>query len=167
MARRSRDIDYVLFVMTVLLVIAVLTSFGCKRGDKGDPGADGSIGATGPAAAPLSISVTSVPPGPYCANGGSIVTVGNVDTIICNGNDGIDGAPGIDLTPLTIVQFCPGTTGYPSTFSEIGVCIQGVMYGVYSAQGGFLTQLPPGLYSSVGINSSCQFTIGPNCAVSY
>jgi hypothetical protein len=39
------------------------------------------------------------------------------------------------------------------------------MYGVYSDNGGFLSELPPGEYSSDGINASCSFTIGANCSV--
>lgn len=66
---------------------------------------------------------------------------------------------------FTIVQFCPGITSYPQTFSEIGFCINNQLYAVYSANDGFLTLVPPGTYSSNGINSSCTFNVGLNCEV--
>jgi hypothetical protein len=68
------------------------------------------------------------------------------------------------ITPL---QFCGPSfkQSYPNTFAESGFCIGGTIYGVYSANGGFLSALPPGEYSSDGINASCDFNIGANCAV--
>jgi hypothetical protein len=76
---------------------------------------------------------------------------------------GANGTPG---TVITAVQFCPNVTPvYPSTFPESGICLDGTMYGVYSANGGFLAALPPGQYSSDGINASCTFTIQPNCVI--
>jgi hypothetical protein len=65
------------------------------------------------------------------------------------------------------VQFC-GSTGvqsYPSTFNESGLCINQKVYAVYSANGGFLTYLPPGAYTSSGIGSSCNFTITTGCII--
>lgn len=162
MVQRSKDIDYVLYVSLTLLVIAVMASLSCK-GDKGSPGVDGINGLPGTPAAPLSVSITTLDPGgPICVTGGSIISVGNSDTIICNGEAG---APGVDATPISFVQFCGGTTGYPDTFAEVGICVNGIMYGVYSRNGGFLSQLPQGLYSSEGINSTCSFNIGPDCQV--
>ncbi len=78
---------------------------------------------------------------------------------------GPQGSPGIDGTSVTVVKFCPGTTVYPSKFIEIGFCVDGKLYGTYSANGGFSTELPPGTYGSNGINASCNFTIGANCQV--
>jgi hypothetical protein len=67
---------------------------------------------------------------------------------------------------VTPVRFCQGfTPKYPSSFVEYGVCIGGDMYGVYSDNGGFLTELPPGEYSSEGISASCTFTIEADCKV--
>ena len=78
----------------------------------------------------------------------------------------VTGPAGADGTQITIVQFCPGVIPtYPSNFPEIGECINGQLYGVYSANGGFLALLPPGAYSSNGINASCNFTILPNCVI--
>lgn len=82
------------------------------------------------------------------------------------GEAGADGADGSDASPVTFVKFCPGATTYPSKFVEGGFCIQGKLYGTYSANGGFSTELPPGTYGSHGINASCNFTILPNCQIS-
>lgn len=100
----------------------------------------------------------------------------------CNGKDGaqgLRGEPGIpgqigpagpvglDGTQITVVQFCPGTPTYPSSFPEIAFCINSKLYGVYSVPGAFLTYIPPGAYLSVGIGSRCDFTITSGCNVSY
>lgn len=67
---------------------------------------------------------------------------------------------------LTEVQFCSGgPASYSSTFPEYGLCISGNIYAVYSANDGFLTELPPGVYTSNGVNSSCTFTVGPDCQI--
>lgn len=83
------------------------------------------------------------------------------------GADGADGADGQDITVVYAVQFCPSSfvPSYPSSFPEVGVCIGNNLYGVYSANNGFMVLLPPGTYSSNGINASCTFTILPNCEV--
>lgn len=69
---------------------------------------------------------------------------------------------GIIITPI---QFCPNPTTYPTTFSEIAFCINNNLWGVYSQNGGFLTEIVPGTYSSNGINSSCTFTVQANCII--
>jgi len=73
-------------------------------------------------------------------------------------------SPAPSVTP---VQLCPSSfvPTYPTTFPEYALCINGSLYGVYSANGGFLTELPPGQYNSDGVNASCTFTIEPNCVV--
>lgn len=81
------------------------------------------------------------------------------------GPQGEQGNPGIDATSVTVVKLCPGVTTYPSKFVEIAFCISNKLYGTYSANGGFSTELPPGAYSSKAINSSCNFTVGPNCTI--
>lgn len=81
------------------------------------------------------------------------------------GNDGSDGKDGQDATPVTVVQLCPGTTHYPTTFVEVAFCIGGKLYATYSTHGGFSTEIPPGTYSSNGVGSSCTFTVGANCQV--
>lgn len=75
-------------------------------------------------------------------------------------------APTMPLTAGIIpVQFCPNTTTYPTTFSEVAFCINNNLYAVYSANDGFLTLIPPGNYTSNGINSTCTFQVLPNCIV--
>lgn len=82
------------------------------------------------------------------------------------GDAGQDGTNGIDATSVTVVKLCPGVTTYPSKFVEVAFCIGGKLYGTYSANDGFSTELVPGTYLSNGINASCNATIGSNCSVS-
>lgn len=82
--------------------------------------------------------------------------------LICNGQNGINGTNG---TSIKTVQFCLNSTNYPTTFAEVGICIDNNIYAVYSTNGGFLTYIPPGNYSSDGINSSCNFTVKTNCEI--
>ncbi len=78
---------------------------------------------------------------------------------------GPSGSNGSDAA-VRYVQLCHGTTHYPDTFCEVAECVDGNLYGVYSANEGFDSRLPAGVYSSNGINCSCTVTIGSNCAVS-
>lgn len=82
------------------------------------------------------------------------------------GNVGQPGTNGVDPTPVTAVQFCSGTTTYPGTFVELGLCINDNLYAVYSANNGFLVLLVPGAYTSNAIGSSCNFTVAAHCQVS-
>ena len=171
---------YFFFIVAVLLVLTAIIFTGCAK--TGTTGVQGDTGAPG-----QSISVTTAPASAQeCPNGGTDVFIGPQQTtvttettnqdqevVVCNGATGQTGATGsqgpagTSGTIVTTVQFCPGVTpDYPSTFPESGVCINNVMYGVYSSNGGFLAELPPGEYSSDGINASCTFTVGPDCAVS-
>lgn len=75
-----------------------------------------------------------------------------------NGINGNNGANGTDATPVTVVPLCPGVSNY-GAFVEVGVCINGELYGVYSANGGFLTKLANGSYSSNAIGSACNLTV--------
>jgi len=83
------------------------------------------------------------------------------------GPQGQQGVPGQDTTEVTVVNLCPGTTTYPNTYVEVAFCVRGVLYGTYSANGGFSTELVPGVYNSNAIGSSCSFTVGANCAVTW
>lgn len=80
------------------------------------------------------------------------------------GEKGDRGEDGQDAE-VSIVKLCPGVTTYPSKFVEIAFCFDGKLYGTYSTNGGFSTELPPGNYSSNGIGSSCSFKIKANCIV--
>jgi hypothetical protein len=117
-----------------------------STGPQGTPGLNGSNGSDGPQGVPgLNGSDGSTGP---------------------QGSPGLNGSNGHDATPVTSVQFCPHVTpSYPSTFPELGLCIADQMYGVYSDHGGFLALLPPGQYSSNGINASCTFNILSHCIV--
>lgn len=81
------------------------------------------------------------------------------------GIPGDEGPPGRDTVPIRVIQLCPGVTTYPTVFVEVALCINQELWGVYSANGGFLTLLPPGNYSSNAIGSACNLTIKPNCEV--
>ena len=119
-----------------------------------------------------------------CTTGGSILNAGvdtNDDTVLqtievttmvitCNGLNGAQGIAGVNgtnATPVTAIQLCPASfiPTYPSIFPEVAFCISNKMYGVYSANGGFMTYLPIGNYNSNGINASCNFNIQANCVV--
>lgn len=82
-----------------------------------------------------------------------------------NGKDGVDGRDGVDATPVTVVKLCPGVTVYPSKFVEVAFCIGGKLFGTYSQNGGFSTEIPAGTYGSNGINASCNFTVLLNCVI--
>lgn len=125
----------------LVLLFLILTACPGPQGNQGDIGQTGAVGVAGSN-------------GTNGQDGQSIV-----------GSQGPAGANGQDATPVTWVQFCPGTTSYPSTFVEGGFCISGNVYAVYSANGGFMTYIPPGSYNSNAINSSCNFTLLANCII--
>lgn len=83
------------------------------------------------------------------------------------GNTGATGPSGINATPVTVVPLCPGAPSYPAVFVEDALCINKKLYGVYSANGGFLTYLPEGAYTSAGIGAACNLTVGPNCTITH
>lgn len=77
---------------------------------------------------------------------------------------GPTGAAGQPGPAVTLVQLCKGCTPtYPGNFPEVAECIDGHLYGVYSANGGFLTELTPGTYVSEGIGCTCTFSVGAGC----
>lgn len=83
------------------------------------------------------------------------------------GPAGLQGASGIDASGVTTVQFCLGyTTTYPTTFSEVGLLINGKVYGVLWNGQAALVELPPGYYSSTSTSAPCNFTINPDGTVS-
>lgn len=160
--------------LSIILSSLLLTACPGPRGDQGESGStvvgsSGSNGTNGLNAQPCSVI--------NATNGALIVCPDGTQQFVSNGVDGqsivgpqgpvgLSGSNGIDATPITLVQFCPGTTVYPSTFVEIGLCISNNIYAVYSANNGFLTYIPPGNYSSNAIGSSCSFTVLPNCQIS-
>jgi len=83
------------------------------------------------------------------------------------GPPGPTGSPGPSGTIITMKQLCGSCVPtYPSVFAESVMCIDNQLYGVYSANGGFLSLLTPGTYTSNGINCSCTITIGNDCSIS-
>jgi len=154
-------------------------------GPKGDTGATGSAGAAGSNGTngiDASCSVSAVLPNLIAPAGGSLIACSDgTHSLVLNGSNGINGTNGVNGvngvngtngtngsngTVVTAIQFCSGVVGsYPSTFPEIGFCINDEIYAVYSANGGFLTKVLPGTWSSDGINASCTFTVGPHCQV--
>lgn len=103
-----------------------------------------------------------------CGKDGASV-VGPTGPVGPAGSTGAIGQTGVPGTAVTPVELCPASfvPSYPSTFPEYALCIGNSLYGVYSANGGFLALLPPGTYSSVGINATCTVVVGANCHVSF
>jgi len=123
------------------------------------PGPQGPSGLNG-----SSCTVTMVPNSSVTPNGGALMScTDGTQALILNGSNGTNGTNGTVITP---VQLCKNpVTTYSNTFAEVAFCINGKLYGVYSANDGFLSPLPNGTYSSDGINASCTFTI-TGCTVS-
>lgn len=142
-------------LLSALVFFVVSTACGKRveyvMGQKGETGDRGDTGA--------GCSADEVSPSAEFPTGGVLINCSGEMTFL---RDGVNGS---DATPVTTVKLCPGTTTYPSKFVEIAFCISGSLFGTYSANGGFSTELPPGAYSSNAINSSCNFTVGPNCTI--
>lgn len=173
--------DYLMavyFILTVLVILLVLLNIGCASSGK-----DGSAGAAGAPGNSPTVQINPASPA-ECVYGGYDIIVNNQNEgTLCNGapgssgeigpvgpqgptgNSGQNGTNGTDGTIITIVQFCPGNTTYPSEFNEIGFCIDGNVYATYSTNGGFSAMIPPGIYSSDGVNASCTFTVSANCVI--
>jgi hypothetical protein len=166
-------------VMISLAMIVLLAA--CGRGPTGATGASGSNGSNGTNGS--SCSVTAVPASSPAPNGGSLVacTDGTQNLLLngtngtngsngsngTNGSNGVNGTNGTNGTVVAPIQLCPGAVTYPSNFPEFGFCINNVLYGVYSANGGFLTEIAPGNWSSNGIGNSCNFTVAAGCVVTH
>jgi len=151
-----------------------------NAGPQGEAGVAGSNGTNGVGCSVSSVAVNEVAP-----NGGALVSCGDTQTLLLNGTNGANGANGAqgiqgvagtngtngtngsNATAVTAVQFCTGTGSYPSTFPEVGFCINDRLWGVYSDHGGFMTEILPGTWSSNGINSSCTFTVHAHCEVTH
>lgn len=147
----------------LVLILLLLASCGVNpdaikiEGGQGQPGVSGPQGSQGIA-------------GPTGSKGekGDVGAKGDQgDTGIGlpgpQGSPGPAGAPAPNVTPI---QLCPGTSNYPSVFIEYGIIINQKLYGVYSANGGFLAYLPPGRYHSNAIGSACDFTVNSDGTVS-
>jgi hypothetical protein len=131
------------FLIGVAIVLFCLFLFGC--GDDGRDGIDGTQGIQGVAGAQ-----------------GRAGDKGDKGDTGAKGDQGVKGADG---TNITVVKFCKDTPSYPTTFPEVGLCINNQLFAVYSANDGFLTLIPPGNYLSNAIGSNCNFTVKANCIV--
>lgn len=101
-----------------------------------------------------------------CCQKGDQGVIGPVGIPGQEGPVGRQGDAGVPGTAITVIQFCPGVVPtYPTTFPEVGFCIEGQIYAVYSKNDGFLTLIPPGNYNSNAVGSSCNFTVDLNCVV--
>jgi hypothetical protein len=170
----------------ISLAMVVLMS-ACGQGFRVVTGANGTNGTNG-----SSCSVTAVPASSPAPNGGSLIacTDGTQNLLLngtngtngtngvngsngangsngSNGTNGVNGTNGTNGTVVAPIQLCPGAVTYPSNFPEFGFCINNVLYGVYSANGGFLTEIAPGNWSSNGIGNSCNFTVAAGCVVTH
>lgn len=171
----------VVYVFGLLLSLALATACAPKQGDRGPTGYQGQNGNS-PIVTQLPATLTECPTGgtDISVTSGADISVTKVFSI-CNGiagSNGLNGLNGLDGavgatgpqgaagTQLRIVQFCPETPTYPSTFPEIGIVIGTTVFGVYSANDGFLAELPPGQYASNGIGSACTFTINADGTIS-
>lgn len=150
----NKDLIKLVIVYVVLAFLA--SSCAKEHGPQGSAGANGSSCSVKQEESGARITCTD----------GSSAFIADGD----QGPQGVSGAPGKDgkdASPVTAVQFCDGASTYPSTFPEIGFCIGGNIYAVYSTHGGFAAYLPPGTYYSNAENSSCTFTVGDNCSITH
>lgn len=156
--------------MKYLILISLLSLAACAPTEtyRGNPGLKGDPGTPAAPSQPCTVvqspdyATITCPDGTQARiDNGAVGAPGSQGPI---GSPGVPGSPG---TVVTIVNLCPGVTVYPSAFVETALCIQGNLYGVYSANDGFLTYFPPGNYASNAIGSACNLTIEPNCVVSH
>jgi hypothetical protein len=98
--------------------------------------------------------------GSMAPNGGALIRCDNgTDAIILNGSDGQNGSPGTVVAPIKFCHASCAATSYPNNFPEVGFKIDGKIWAVYSKNGGFLTEIVPGRYSSQGVGCSCTFVV--------
>jgi hypothetical protein len=138
------------------------------KGERGDVGPVGPTGEAGTSCSQFPVKATGIV-GDMEEFGGVNIICGNGATFLSNGKTGDRGADGKDApvsSMVSAIPFCKRfSQSYPSVFAESGICVNGVLYGVYSANGGFLAMIPEGTYSSQGINATCTFTVKAGCEV--
>lgn len=168
---RQRSIHELTLIMFIVGMTVILTFCGCgKRTNVTEVEQAPVVHQPVPV---LPVSTTPATALECPAGGTDIAIDGSPTLTVCNGTSGTDGvngtngSNGLNGSSVTVVQFCQGTTTYPTAFLEVGLVIAGKMYGVYSINNGFLTYLPPGAYSSNAVGSSCNFTINADNTVSH
>lgn len=152
------------YILAVMVICSV--GMGCAQrvGTAGSNGTNGTNGAQGP----QGIQGPTGPQGPQGIQGlpGSQGPTGAQGEVGPVGPQGEVGPQGTAGTQISFEQLCPGfVPSYPNIFPEYAECVNGVLYGVYSANGGFWATFPPGTYSSDGINASCTLTVSANCGI--
>jgi hypothetical protein len=158
-------------ILLFMLVASLVIACGpLPKGDTGATGQNGVVGATGATGQPgQSCTTTQLNISPQTPNGGVAISCPNGSTALllngAPGADGSNGTNGVNGTLISPIQFCIGTTTYPTTFLEVGFCINNTLYAVYSENSGFLTEVPPGTYASNAVGSSCTFVVGANCTI--
>lgn len=151
----------------LILIILSFIQVSCGKPDPGPQGIPGPVGSPGP----IGAAGSQGPQGPQGVPGTSC-TITTVQVSSSNPNGGSlikcpDGTSSLVIngTIITPIQLCPGPVSYPSSFPEFGYCIHNILYAVYSVNGGFLTEIPSGTYSSSGVGVTCTFTVSANCGV--
>lgn len=126
----------------------VYTGVQGTQGETGAAGADGQTGAQGPQGNPGQQGPTG-PQGPQ-------------------GPAGPQGFPGVAGSHVTPIVFCPRfATSYPTTFAEVGFCVDDQLYGVFwDSHNAWWTLIPPGYYASTSTSAPCSFTVSAHCTVS-
>lgn len=138
----------------------LITVCNGNTGATGAPGSNGSNGSNGsPGQDGTSCSVLQL------STGAVVSCTDGTNAYIANGEQGPPGSNTPPTSAVTVVPLCSDTTVYPVVFSEVGLCINNQLFGVYSENDGFLSYLPPGNYVSHGHGSSCYLTVQANCAV--
>lgn len=176
MNRRTKAYLATSFIWTTMLIFAlayVFATVGCSPIGQTYTSVQGPKGDTGSPVAVVAAPATYL----ECPTGGTDLLIGSVPLTICNGATGATGATivgpvgpagqdGTDSTPIIVVPLCPGTSNY-GVFVEVALNIGGKLFGIYSQNGGFLTYLAPGNYTSNAIGSACNLTINSDGTVSH
>lgn len=179
--RMNTDMIKMVMVFVVLSIVATgCGSLADRQGPQGSTGAVGSngsqgvSGATGPQGA-VGGQGARGEAGADGVNGSNglpctvVAYTGGVQIVCPDGSTQVvlNGVDGSDATPVTTVEFCGAgyEATYPTVFPEYGLIIGGKLYGVYSANGGFLAAMPAGAYTSNGINASCNFTVNADNSI--
>lgn len=162
--------------MKYVLLISLMVFSGCGKTNS-VVGAQGASGTSGLNASSCSVTTLSVGD-PQAPNGGFMLVCPDGNSVVQNGapgpqgptgsqgQTGANGTNGTNASSWSVVQLCSAcTTHYPDTFAEVAFCYAGSLFGTYSSNGGFSSQLPAGAYNSDGINCSCTVNIGSNCSV--
>jgi len=149
-----------LYLLLVLCCLAfVVATTGCAPGRTGDTG---SPGKDQPPVSIITVPATLA----ECPTGGTDISIGTQLLTVCNGAVGATGAAGQDITLVTVVPLCPGVSNY-GVFVEVALQIGDKLYAVYSQNGGFLTYLAPGNYTSDGIGAACNLTVNPDGTITH